>query len=496
MEILKQPNEELSPTKYISQIREVHENHPDERIQKYRKWKESYEESRADGKMLTIIGNNNVSLRREMRELQKSLLIAKEANKSLLQEKRELVAANGKLIAEIGKNKNDMQRVALLKESVSTLIKKHKKTKSLWRLQERELLKLREENDYLINENKNLRQHNLQYSKITPEVQADMAALNDTNNALLDENNGLKILVEELRSTAHNNLKYALKEKAVTARGERRLKSANNQINTLKQLTMEMAASLKYHDGRGFAKSRLQIIKSLEDAEKEASANDNEINDEEESGRDSLLEEFDYESSSSHYNGEYDITTGTEDSAEDNMAYDNTVNRGPHFAESKKKSYAKGKKSGSSKLLKSYPNDLIYDLESHLIEMNSPVIYQKNKSMPKKQRKLSSLFIQQAQQPQEKGKYEKYVDEYVKDEYVEAEVDEEGKVLEDEIKRLNELLEKADNLNKSINYGFVPSKEEEIVEENNVEKYQELIKHHSKSVIDLSSLTKFGESEL
>ncbi len=32
MEILKQPNEELSPTKYMSQIREVHENHPDERL--------------------------------------------------------------------------------------------------------------------------------------------------------------------------------------------------------------------------------------------------------------------------------------------------------------------------------------------------------------------------------------------------------------------------------------------------------------------------------
>ena len=35
---------------------------------------DAYEEKRNDGQMLTIIGNNNVSLRRELREMQKALL--------------------------------------------------------------------------------------------------------------------------------------------------------------------------------------------------------------------------------------------------------------------------------------------------------------------------------------------------------------------------------------------------------------------------------------
>ena len=152
MEILKS-NEILSPTKYI---KEVNEPHPDARIRKYRKWKDAYEEKRNDGQMLTIIGNNNVSLRRELREMQKALLIIKETNKSLINDKKELVETNTLLITEIAKNKNDMQRIALLKESVSTLIKKHKKTKALWRLQERELIKLKEENEQLVKENQKL----------------------------------------------------------------------------------------------------------------------------------------------------------------------------------------------------------------------------------------------------------------------------------------------------------------------------------------------------
>ena len=134
--------------------------------------------------------------------------------------------------------------------------------------------------------------------------------------------------------------------------------------------------------------------------------------------------------------------------------------RGRHDSLKQKKKQEKQKRRGSkeksvsSQLLKSYPSDLIYDLESHLIEMNSPVIYQKRNSPPK-QRKLSSLYLeernQQVQHHDRKKKndveYAEYVDEYVQDD----EEDEEEKTLEDEVKRLNELLEHADDLNQSIN---------------------------------------------
>merc|ERR1711871_687940 len=116
------------------------------------------------------------------------------------------------------------------------------------------------------------------------------------------------------------------------------------------------------------------------------------------------------------------------------MLYDNVMDkrekqrkRGPRVPKSKARSHVKGKNRESSKLLKSYPNDLIFDLESHLIEMNSPII-DLNGSASKKQQILSSLLIQQMQQEEN---YEKLVDEYVTDEYVEEEVDEEGKVLDD-----------------------------------------------------------------
>ena len=58
---------------------------------------------------------------------------------------------------------------------------------------------------------------------------------------------------------------------------------------------------------------------------------------------------------------------------------------------------------------------------------------------------------------------------------------------------MNELLEHADDLNQSINYGFIPSKEE-VEQDNNIEKYKNLVKHHSKSVMDLSNLSEIGGS--
>ena len=68
------------------QIKEVQEA-DDNRIRRYRRWKDSYEQKRSDGQMMSIIGDKNVALRKELGELRKSLLIMKETNKSLVKEK-------------------------------------------------------------------------------------------------------------------------------------------------------------------------------------------------------------------------------------------------------------------------------------------------------------------------------------------------------------------------------------------------------------------------
>ena len=70
----------------MHQIKEVQE-FDDNRIKRYRKWKDSYEQKKSDGQMISIIGDKNVALRKKIGELQKSMLIMKETNKSLVKEK-------------------------------------------------------------------------------------------------------------------------------------------------------------------------------------------------------------------------------------------------------------------------------------------------------------------------------------------------------------------------------------------------------------------------
>ena len=166
---MMEPKEYLSPTSNMYQIKEVQE-FEDNRIRRYREWKDSYEQKRSDGQMMSIIGDKNVALRNEVGELRKSLLIMKETNKSLVKEKNYLTDANAKLLVEISRNKHDMHRMSLLKDSISTLIAKHKKTKEMWHMQEKEISKLKRENERLLLENKKLRKENVEYRKITPVI--------------------------------------------------------------------------------------------------------------------------------------------------------------------------------------------------------------------------------------------------------------------------------------------------------------------------------------
>ena len=162
---MMEPKEYSSPTSDMYQIKEVQEA-DDNRIRRYRRWKDSYEQKRSDGQMMSIIGDKNVALRKELGELRKSLLIMKETNKSLVKEKNNLTDANAKLLVEISRNKHDMHRVSLLKDSISTLIAKHKKTKEMWHMQEKEIRKQKRENERLLSENKKLRKENVNIAKL------------------------------------------------------------------------------------------------------------------------------------------------------------------------------------------------------------------------------------------------------------------------------------------------------------------------------------------
>ena len=171
--------------------------------------------------------------------------------------------ANAKLLVEISRNKHDMHRVSLLKDSISTLIAKHKRKQNQCGTCRKGDKKQKRENERLLLENKRLRKENTEYRKITPISQAKTSALYSKNKQLEEEVSRLKILIKELRATAHNNLQHALAEKAINAREGRKLESAKDKIDALKQLTMEMAASMKYHDGRGYLKNKKQLIKAL-----------------------------------------------------------------------------------------------------------------------------------------------------------------------------------------------------------------------------------------
>eukprot|EP00944_MAST-04C_sp_MAST-4C-sp1_P002684 g2684.t1 len=445
------------------QIKEVQES-DDNRIRRYRRWKDSYEQKRSDGQMMSIIGDKNVALRKELGELRKSLLIMKETNKSLVKEKNNLTDANAKLLVEISRNKHDMHRVSLLKDSISTLIAKHKKTKEMWHMQEKEIRKQKRENERLLSENKKLRKENAEYRKITPVTQANTSALSSKNKQLEEEISRLKILAKELRATAHNNLKYALAEKAVNAREGRKLESAKDKIDALKQLTMEMAASMKYHDGRGLFKNRRQLIKSLE-------VSVDNINPIDTTNADSLISVVD---SADNLGGLAPAETETSDSDAESYHIENGA-------------------TGSrrrSKLLKSYPTDIIYELESHLIDMSSPTIYYRDMSSSTihyRDQESKNAEYHLSRMPENVDELQDYVDEYVED--GDEQDNTEDKALVNEVERLNELLQHADNLNKSIDHK-ISLPQQELEHENDVEEYKALVKHHSKSLIDLSALSE------
>ena len=434
---MMEPKEYLSPTSNMYQIKEVQE-FEDNRIRRYREWKDSYEQKRSDGQMMSIIGDKNVALRNEVGELRKSLLIMKETNKSLVKEKNYLTDANAKLLVEISRNKHDMHRMSLLKDSISTLIAKHKKTKEMWHMQEKEISKLKRENERLLLENKKLRKENVEYRKITPVTQAKTSALYSKNKQLEEEISRLNILIKELRATAHDNLQYALAEKAVNAREGRKLETAKGKIDALKQLTMEMAASMKYHDGRGFLKNRKQLIKSLE-----VSVNNTNLSPSEAETSDSDAESY-------------------------------------RIVENDGSKRSKSLGHTRSKLLKSYPTDVIYELESHLIDMSSPTIYYRDQESKNMEYYLSSMR-------EDVDELQDCVDEYVEDGDEQGNIEE--KALVNEVERLNELVQHADNLNKSIDHKItLPQQEQE--HENDVEEYKALVKHHSKSLMDLSALSE------
>ena len=116
--------------------------------------------------------------------------------------------------------------------------------------------------------------------------------------------------------------------------------------------------------------------------------------------------------------------------------------------------------------------------------MSSPTIYYTDKQSGKTVYQLA-----RAQAGVEEGVdgLQDCIDEYVDDEAEQGDTEE--KALVNEVERLSELVQHADNLNKSIDHKITQPKEE-LEHENDVEEYKALVKHHSKSLIDLSALSE------
>ena len=187
-----------------------------------------------------MIGTNNVILRREIDDLKKQMRLLEETNRGQGDRLLRMTKANGKLVTEVETNRKDLHRMASLKDGVSTLIEKHTETRNEAKTLRRQLNYATTEKVKLEEEHKRVLQD---FGDLMAKAEANLqhnAHLEEQNRNLKDRNAALEGLVEELRTTAHENLRLVLEGKAEIAKSDGALMKVKKEAQALTNLTVEL----------------------------------------------------------------------------------------------------------------------------------------------------------------------------------------------------------------------------------------------------------------
>lgn len=218
------------------------------KIERYRKWKGDAGGGAAttmDSLSTSTIGRNNMMLRSQVEDMEKHILLLKENEAIQNAQVKRLTEVNSKLVAEIETNRQDLHRMATLKEGVSRLIEKHEELRAELKQTKEELQENRASKDFLETENGKLKSA---MKEMTDALQENMNRLNEykrENGTLWESQAALEELAEELKQTARRNLQTAMEGKVEKERDEQKLKKAKKAIQALSHLSSKLLTRLR-----------------------------------------------------------------------------------------------------------------------------------------------------------------------------------------------------------------------------------------------------------
>lgn len=218
------------------------------KIERYRKWKGDAGGGAAttmDSLSTSTIGRNNMMLRSQVEDMEKHILLLKENEAIQNAQVKRLTEVNSKLVAEIETNRQDLHRMATLKEGVSRLIEKHEELRAELKQTKEELQENRASKDFLETENGKLKSA---MKEMTDALQENMNRLNEykrENGTLRESQAALEELAEELKQTARRNLQTAMEGKVEKERDEQKLKKAKKAIQALSHLSSKLLTRLR-----------------------------------------------------------------------------------------------------------------------------------------------------------------------------------------------------------------------------------------------------------
>ena len=218
------------------------------KIERYRKWKGDAGGGAAttmDSLSTSTIGRNNMMLRSQVEDMEKHILLLKENEAIQNAQVKRLTEVNSKLVAEIETNRQDLHRMATLKEGVSRLIEKHEELRAELKQTKEELQENRASKDFLETENGKLKSA---MKEMTDALEENMNRLNEykrENGTLRESQAALEELAEELKQTARRNLQTAMEGKVEKERDEQKLKKAKKAIQALSHLSSKLLTRLR-----------------------------------------------------------------------------------------------------------------------------------------------------------------------------------------------------------------------------------------------------------
>jgi myosin heavy subunit len=218
------------------------------KIERYRKWKGDAGGGAAttmDSLSTSTIGRNNMMLRSQVEDMEKHILLLKENEAIQNAQVKRLTEVNSKLVAEIETNRQDLHRMATLKEGVSRLIEKHEELRAELKQTKEKLQENRASKDFLETENGKLKSA---MKEMTDALQENMNRLNEykrENGTLRESQAALEELAEELKQTARRNLQTAMEGKVEKERDEQKLKKAKKAIQALSHLSSKLLTRLR-----------------------------------------------------------------------------------------------------------------------------------------------------------------------------------------------------------------------------------------------------------